>query len=251
MEQQKDLSLREEEFIVRNYEVGVDKSLTLHHLLNYFQEVASNHSESLGWGYEGMLEKGYFFALSRMQLEFEKLPSWGETVRVQTWAKGTEKFFAVRDFLLLDAEGKELVRAASIWLVLEVATKRPKQASIIMDTVVNLTEKNALKINLEKLNPLGNRIAEMKREVRISELDVNKHVNNAKYVDWLTDCFPIDYAQNRKLQKLTIQFSSETKMGDSVRLELTENEVGNQSMVSVQFPNSDKKVVEGLFSWET
>ena len=242
------LPLLEEKYKVRNYEVDADKRLSLHHLLNYFQETASNHSAMLGWSYEDMLEKGFFWALSRMQLEFERLPNWGETVRVQTWAKGTEKFFAARDFLLLDLEGNELVRASSVWLVVEIATKRPKRASMIMDEVPNLTEKNALKINLDKLAPFENKISEMERKAKQSELDLNKHVNNAKYINWLIDCLPANYLQEKQLQKLTLQFTSETKAGDSVFLELTES--ANKNLVSAHFADSNKKVVEGLFEWK-
>jgi acyl-ACP thioesterase len=240
-------SLLEEQFKIRNYEVDADKTLSLHHLLNYFQEVASNHAAMLGWSYNDMLEKGFFWALSRMELEFVRLPKWGETVRVQTWAKGTEKFFAVRDFLILDSEGNELVRASSVWLVVEIATKRPKRASIIMDKIPNLTEKHALRINLEKLAPLENEIFEMERKANFSELDLNKHVNNAKYINWLIDCFPADYLESKTLQKLTLQFTSETKAGDSVVLKLTEST--NKSMISAHFANSNRKVVEGLFEW--
>jgi medium-chain acyl-[acyl-carrier-protein] hydrolase len=242
------IPLLEEKFKVRNYEVGAGKKLSLHHLLNYFQEIASNHASMLGWSYEDMLEKGFFWALSRMELEFERLPNWGETVRVQTWAKGTEKFFAVRDFLVLDLEGNELVRASSVWLVVDIATKRPKRASIIMDKIPNLTEKNALKISLGKLTPLENKVLEVERAVNQSELDLNRHVNNAKYIDWLIDCFPINYIEEKELQKLTLQFVSETKAGDSVVLELSESE--NKSLISAHFANSNKKVVEGLFEWK-
>jgi len=83
------------------YDTGFDGRVYIHSLLNYIQDISAVHAEILKFGRDDLLA------------EFYRLPSWGETITLKTWPRGTEGLFALRDIEITDGEGK-IIAAASI-----------------------------------------------------------------------------------------------------------------------------------------
>ncbi|XP_058206656.1 oleoyl-acyl carrier protein thioesterase, chloroplastic-like isoform X4 [Rhododendron vialii] len=71
-----------EKFIVRCYEVGVNKTATVETIANLLQEVACNHVQSLGFSTDGfgttttMRKLHLIWATARMHIEIYKYPAW-------------------------------------------------------------------------------------------------------------------------------------------------------------------------------
>jgi acyl-ACP thioesterase len=61
---------------------------------------------------------------------------------------------------------------------------------------------------------------------KYSDLDVNNHVNNSKYIDWFTDQIPLETHQKGILSEISVSYSQEIRSGETVRLEFSRN--GNQ-----------------------
>jgi acyl-ACP thioesterase len=51
--------------------------------------------------------------------------------------------------------------------------------------------------------------------VKYSEIDVNGHVNSLNYVQWLSDCFSLDFYQEHYIRRFEINFLKEITYGDS------------------------------------
>ncbi|KAH9322787.1 hypothetical protein KI387_017426, partial [Taxus chinensis] len=92
--------------VVRSYEVGPDKTATIETFLNLFQETALNHvwmSGLLGDGMgatHGMISNDLIWVVSRMQVQVESYPVWGEVAEIDTWVGGSGKNGMRRDWLL-------------------------------------------------------------------------------------------------------------------------------------------------------
>lgn len=113
-------------------------------------------------------------------------PKWGEQISLKTWVRNVSGIIAIRDFEVW--KENELVGACTTqWLILDLTTRKPSDKNNLLaesstrkdppDTVLE-TSKIILKHNLVKL-------AEF--HVRNSDLDLNGHVNNTKYAQWLLD----------------------------------------------------------------
>ena len=51
-----------------------------------------------------------------------------------------------------------------------------------------------------------------------SDLDPNDHVNNARYLQWLTDSFPIDRLLGQAVGSLSVAYHREIRPGQRLRL---------------------------------
>lgn len=66
------------------------------------------------------------WVLSRLHVQIQKYPLWRDRIQVETWA--TSRLGGVRayrDFRLLDANDEPVGAATSLWLLLDVNTRRP------------------------------------------------------------------------------------------------------------------------------
>ena len=137
---------------------------------------------------------------------------------VETWPKGISKLFALRDFVVRTADGVDAVRATSAWLTLDLESKRPRRPQEVMRQEVMLENEHAIAEMPGKLALPENLEVTDTRTARYSDLDVNRHVNNARYVDWLFDALPPADQVRMAFSELTVQFTGESRYGE--RLEV-------------------------------
>ncbi|MEW5817247.1 MAG: acyl-ACP thioesterase domain-containing protein [Spirochaetota bacterium] len=201
---------------LRSYEIDIKHRVFLTTLCNYLQESAWNHARVLELGFEQLKDNRQIWVLSRLLIELDAIPLWGDTIFIETWAKGTERLFALRDFNIFTAQGDVVGGAASAWLIIDEKTKRPSKLDFFSSTVPVIPGRHATESKPEKLPELAAQKKKYDFKVRYSDLDVNSHVNNVKYIEWILDSFEIDCLQERTLKKFEINYMAESIYGDNI-----------------------------------
>jgi acyl-ACP thioesterase len=200
-----------------SYEVrfgAIDKSdtMTLDAVLNSFQEAAISHAEKLGVGREAMASSNQAWILSRMSLEINRRPKYGEIVTVSTWPRGGEKLFALRDFDIRDASDNPVIGARSCWVIIDMEKRRPLRPQAIMDTMPQNGGKDALlpdrtlAVAVEQRSSLE-KIAE--RQALYTDVDYNGHVNNISYIRWIEDTLDSSLLEKALRMRLDINYLNE------------------------------------------
>ncbi len=212
----------QERFTVASFDVDFRGALSLASLFRRFAELAGIHAAHLQVGYDALREEGLAWYLSRIKVEFQTLPHWGDEVLLQTWPKGIERLFAMRDFRLLDKEGRVLLVATSRWLLVELARGKPRKIESLARDLKFDSVEDAIPGTLDKVTPLSPCAQAYERQILPSDLDVNHHVNNAEYAKWVMDCFDVDTQSTRLLRSLQVNYLAETLLGDRVRIGATE-----------------------------
>ena len=59
----------------------------------------------------------------------------------------------------------------------------------------------------------------MRRTVRYSDLDVNGHMNNCRYMDWVSDTLPGSFHGSHRVSEFTVNYLSEAREGEELRLQ--------------------------------
>ena len=183
------------------------------------QEAANRHASVLGFGYDDLILSNTAWILSRMHIEFVDAPKWREEVTLQTWHKGLNRLFFLRDFLITDSEGRPRVKATTSWLVMNLETRRLVRDPKLMDDngvcSENVIETPAEKVQMPKDIEAA---AVFEHTVAYSDIDTNGHTNNAMYMQWAMDAVDYEIASERAVKSFTINFNHETKAGDKVVL---------------------------------
>lgn len=212
-------SVREESFEIKSFDVDFQQNLKPSALMQFFQEVASNHAASLGGGYDVLIERDLFWALSRLKVEITRMPHWGELILIETWPCGNEGLFFRRDYIVYDKDQNIIIRGVSGWLLVAVQTLRPQRPSQLGIVLPVNKGKKSLPYFPDRIATQTTKVA-FRKTVAYNEIDQNLHVNNTRYLDWATDCFQLKHYQECKLTDFSLEFLSETHWGDEIELRI-------------------------------
>jgi len=210
-----------------------DKRLGLFGLLNILQDAAWIHAKHTGWGFEDLIRQGTIWVLARQMLVMTDWPIWGDVVTIRTWGRPAAGALALREYEIIVGDRK-LGECTTSWLILDWQTRRPMRFDRVAHDRVCRTEE-FLNIEAQKIAVRTDVEALATFHVRNSDLDVNGHVNNTRYAQWILDSVAAEAHAAYRLTEYEINFLSETHVGDTVVIERAEIEPSSASPARWQF----------------
>jgi acyl-ACP thioesterase len=143
-------------------------------------------------------------------MQIDGYPLWNDSIFVETWSKGPDNVMAYRDFEVYSSDNKKVLSATSAWLMLSLDTRKPQRIALLKDKFPAPYERSALDIRLEKLPQHRNHAGDcVVHTVPYSAIDINGHVNNTLYIQWVIDGFPFDYILNHDVYDIEINYLQE------------------------------------------
>lgn len=189
-----------------------------HCFFQAFQQAATCHAEHLGVGYQAMLSQGIAWLLARLKLKILRRPSLDEPLTVQTWPRGLQqKIFFMRDFWIMDTAGEKIAAATSAWLLVDLEKRglvKPDPA--ILERLPANPGRLALDEQIDRINLPESLEERFKVDASYSTVDLIGHVNNARYVEWAADCFPLEWYRTHQPDTIQINYAGEVKPGEIV-----------------------------------
>ncbi|MBA0862926.1 hypothetical protein Goshw_014346 [Gossypium schwendimanii] len=215
--------------VVRSYEVGPDKTATLESLLNLFQETALNHvwmSGLLSNGFgatHGMMRNNLIWVVSRMHVQVDHYPIWGEVIEIDTWVGASGKNGMRRDWVIRSqATGSTYARATSTWVMMNEQTRRlSKIPDEVRDEISPwFIQKQAINEAVpDKIVKLDDKAKHVNSDLKPkrSDLDMNQHVNNVKYVRWMLETIPDKFLERHQLSSIILEYRRECGSSEVVQ----------------------------------
>lgn len=208
----------QETFKIRSYEATPQAEASVQSVCNYLQEAAGNHARLLGLSIEQLVEENLTWVLGRLRVRLDRMPSWREAVEVETWPSGEDGLMATRDFLLR-VDGREFGRATSAWYMLDIGRRRPVRIPAVVRALELPDREPTLPHTFPRLRMPDAYEHEVDFRVRYSDLDMNQHVNNVRYIEWALEGIPGGATADYRLHELDVQFKAETVEGQTVVVE--------------------------------
>ncbi|GAB4169334.1 MAG: thioesterase [Calditrichia bacterium] len=203
------------EFVVRTYEVNQFGLATFQTIANYLQEAASIHAEGLGFGYSNMVSRGIAWVLVRLSVQMDAYPGWKEKVTVKTWPSFIDTVYAYRDFTIYNSQNHAIGKATSQWAIINLESKKIVRPSSINIELPEHTGREFLP-KYERIPSLSEPQHQLQFNVRKSDLDLNRHVNNVKYIEWALEAIPETSTGKMVPGYFDIVFRNETFYGDQI-----------------------------------
>ena len=164
------------------------KMLRTSRMFSIFEEIAGDHCNMVGLGTDKTRDRGIVWVIASQQLWINRLPRYEERVHLMTWPSKTRMGFFPRHYRILDAGGEVLVESVSMWGLINFETRElinPDDYGI---------EVNPVEIEGEAKMKGGPRPIDFTSSdhirVPFSYIDINGHLNNARYFDMIEDIIP-------------------------------------------------------------
>ncbi len=231
------------EFSVNTMVINSNKRLGLVGLLGMLQDCAGLHADELGMGHEAMVVSKSFWVLTRQKVVMQQWPLWGDTVRIITWARPILGMSATRDFEIY-VGNRKYGECVSSWMALSGVTRRPVRPELDL-TRLRVRDDFSLSFDAPKVPFAADAKSIKIVEVRNSDLDMNNHVNNTKYAQWILDAIPLNLHRTMALKEYEINFLAETHLEDVITLQRYEEDpdARPQNVIYQGIRNKDLKAV--------
>ncbi len=184
-------------------------------VLYYVQEVAGQHFDRMALS-PTPENKGLMWAIIRHRVQITRLPLKGETIRVETWPMPTTRVAYPRSVVAYDQKGQELFRSISLWVLMDRTTRAmilPGKSGIAVTGILRGNELPSPR----SLSPVVCSAC-VSRRVCFTDLDVNNHMNNTRYLEWAMDLLPSQFHANHRLRDVTMCYLGEAREGDPLHI---------------------------------
>lgn len=232
----------EKDFEVNSINININKRLGLFGMLGILQDVGTAHAEHMGIGMDEMVQRNAFWVFTQQKLMMNRWPKWQDKVTVKTWVRKINGLRSFRDYTV--HLGDEMIgKSVSTFMMLDGETRKPIRPDL-GEEIEKQISKDELEITPEKVIAPDNLKLANTISVRNSDLDMNNHVNNTKYAQWILDSVNIDYHKRFVVSQFDINFISECLLGDEIDIFLSIEETQDKVKSFYQgIRKSDQKIV--------
>jgi len=239
-----------EHFKVRSYQMDTKARLNLTGIAGYLQESAGNHAALNGFGYQQMLKSGMLWVLTRMKIQVDKFPVWGDELELNTWVVSREKFFSRRDFEIKSKSGETLISAISGWMLVDFRQKRPQIVDSFPMDIKMFPDKLAINEQLDKLDAPGFINSEKHYKVKFSDLDVVQHVNNTQYQRIILDTFSPGFRDEFHIKTFEINYLAEALIDDDLKISTGRSYQQYEYKHEIRRNKDDKLICRAVSCWK-
>lgn len=158
-------------------------------------------------------ETGSVMFLTNRQVDIIRRPVYGETVRTKTWTYELNRMYGFRNTLIIGEKGDICVKSIAGGAFMNLQNGRPMRVSADLIAQVRTYEKLDMEYLPRKIDvPEKMPSITCQIPVRRCDIDMNEHVNNARYLD-ITDEL-VDECRSAK--RLRVEYKQPIKRGDIV-----------------------------------
>ena len=193
-------------------------------LLLYAQEAAGHHSDLLSFTYDSLADRGLFWAIIRNRVQITRLPREHETITLETWPMPTTRTAYPRSTVAYDEQGNELFRSISLWVLMDRESRTmvlPAKSGVDLEGTLRGMELAAPRSVMPR-----SMAQSRSRTVSFTDLDINVHMNNTRYLDWVMDLLPSRFHRDHSIKDFTLCYMNEALEGQNLDLNWELDETG-------------------------
>lgn len=233
-----EVSKFKQEYIVKSYETDCHGFLRLLTLMNLLQDMAVTHADILGFGFEECRKRGVLWVGANYVLNIARWPQMNEKITIETWPSEEKMWGAIRDFAVKDEYGEVVIKASSLWVLVDTQRRRPVQLRKHFPDYEPIAE-HALVTDFPKIPMVENVSMQNLFKVRFDDIDVNHHVNNAVFLLWASESLENEFRSSHYPSEIEIQFKKEVLYGSTIVVKTERHENESIHLISESQENSE------------
>lgn len=228
-------------FVAEPFHVDFNERLTMGVLGNHLLNCAGFHAEERGFGIATLNENLYTWVLSRLAVEMEEMPKAYESFSVQTWVENVYRLFTDRNFAILNADGRPIGYARSIWAMISMETRKPADLLTLHNGSITeyICDKDCPIAKPSRIKVSEDTVAGEHR-AKYSDIDINGHVNSIKYIEHILDLFPLQTFREKRVHRFEMAYVAESYYGD--KLTFYRQQTGDNEY-DIEVKKNDSEVV--------
>ena len=211
-------SLRDQ-ITLRTCDCDVSGLWRLSAVMTEMQEIATRHSEAIGCGRLALLKERLAWVVARCHIEMNRYPALGESVCIETFHMPCRHRFFPRFFTFTGADGQPIGKAATLWLLMDLETRQSVAGTQVAQRMPDNHDMIPPLPLPGSVSPLSGEAEKSQVLPQCADLDLNGHVNNTRYADWLCNALGASVMKAHRISSLTMQYNAEVLPDSPVQLQ--------------------------------
>ena len=178
-------------------------------------QVSGLQSIDLGISDKSMLEKyNLVWIITDYDIDVVRLPKFGEEMTIETEALSYNRLFCYRRFTIYDEAGNAIINMLATFVLMD---RDSRKVHAVEPKIVAPYEAEFSKKLIR-----GPKYPDLKEpinkdyHVRFYDLDMNGHVNNSKYLDWIFEVMGADFLMEHIPRKIHLKYVKEVRPGGQI-----------------------------------
>lgn len=184
-------------------------------LVSLLLEVSAQQSKNLGLGDEVLFKRyNLIWIVTDYDMTITRLPALSEHLRLETEALSYNRLFCYRRFSIFDEDHQEIVQLIATFALIDFDERKLQTVPEDLIKVYEATKSKKL-LRGPKYHSIETPMCQS-YQVSYFDLDLNGHVNNSRYLEWLYANFDLDFLRQHYPKKLHLHFNKEVYYGQAV-----------------------------------
>lgn len=210
---------------IESFDVQPNGNVKISSLLKLFQKAAGDELLDTPFSFFNLASRSVAFVLTKMTVKILKDIKIYDELEIITHPRKIRGASYPRDFIV-KVNGETAVIARSVWALLDIEKRHVLRPSAIADLgEIPTSEADSFDIEdvrrIVDVNPLSETNV---RKVEYSHLDMNNHLNNTYYSDFIFDSIDNSSRVSDKGMYLQINYKTEARLGDTLKISSLHND---------------------------
>lgn len=243
------------EFFKKQYEVmfsdiDEDYKCRITSIMNFLTDIALGHGEAGGIDFIEENAGGIAQVYLDCKVKINRYPMYRETMELITNVESMQKFYATRKYIAKDSNGEIIFEGTALAVTIDMKKRRLTRIPERYFDIYSVEKKDFAKPDRLQIEDISHIESEKVFEIRHTDRDSNKHVNNMRYIEWALNTINDENLKNYEIAEMNIKFEKEMQKERDVRIQsdLIKTKDGYKSIY--KFFNEDEEQVNAMeFIW--
>ena len=215
-------------FLVELSRSSGDCRLSVPAIFEMFQDIAVEHVESLGLGFDAMTARGMFWITAKTKVRIRRRPKLLSSITVETWPCVPGPVRADRCYRI--KEGEETVaEGRTEWAVIEIPSLKVHRLEDLYAEEVPLVDDTLLPEHFRRVSEDTSDCTERTPVVvRSTDIDIGKHMNNIAYIREMLGTYSTKELSELEIRELEVCFRHPCYEGEILRVFERKTESGRE-----------------------
>lgn len=198
-------------------ECNAQRRISLPLLIQQLIDAATCHSTELGVSPADLQARSLAWVLSRLTIDIDSFPAINTGYAIDTWVSSINRHFTERCFAITGPNGRALGYARSVWIAIDLTTRRSGDLSAIMGHVP-IVDAPCPVISGGKLQAVAEPDLVRTHRFAYCDIDFNRHVNSCRYIEAILNDHDVDFYDTHSIKRFEIAYMDEIHYNDLVEI---------------------------------
>ncbi len=223
--------LYQEKFNIPFEMADVNGNLKLPQFLSKMLDVSERQSEDLGRSDHYLLDAyRLVWVVTDYHFLIHTLPRFNQEITIQTEAVSYNKIMCYREFRVLDEEGELMIEVKSYFALMDFRNR--KIVAVPDDLVLPYGSEKVKKIDRGGQYEELHQPQSLTYHVRYFDIDMNGHVNNSKYLNWMYEVMGYDFLKSHQPKQISLRYNREISPSGDVLSEYEIKGLSSQHQIT-------------------